>query len=136
MGLIYLDTVAVIYSMERFAEYWPRIRPLWERSSRREIVLVSSELTLLESLAGPIKRGDRALADDYEKLLTGTDMRLLPITLPVLKLAAWQRGDAGLRTPDAIHAATALLAGCDEFVTNDEGFRRVKNLPMRLIGAM
>lgn len=133
MGLIYLDTVAVIYSVERFAEHWPRLRPLWERSARHEVVLVSSELTLLEVLAGPIKQGNDELAADYEKLLTRTEMRLLPVTQPVLRMAAWLRGRAGLKTPDAIHAATALLSNCEEFVTNDADFRRVRDLPVRLV---
>jgi ADP-heptose:LPS heptosyltransferase len=29
--------------------------------------------------------------------------------------------ELNLRTPDAIHAATALLNGCELFVTNDSG---------------
>jgi len=136
VGLIYLDSVAVIYSMERFPAHWPRIRPLWEQSSRGEVVLTSSELTLHEALVGPLKHGNQALAADYEKLLTKTDVRLLPVSLPVLRLAAWLRVDAKLKTPDAIHAATALLAGCEAFITNDADFERVAKLPVRLISKM
>ena len=39
----------------------------------------------------------------------------------------------GLKTPDAIHAATALIHGCVMFVTNDTVFRRVPNLPLVLL---
>lgn len=35
-----------------------------------------------------------------------------------------------LKTPDALHAATALQAGCALFVTNDVGFRQVASLPL------
>lgn len=133
-SLVYLDSVAVIYSMEKFPEYWPRLRPLWERSARREITLCSSELTLLETLVGPIKHGNAALADEYERLLSKTEFRPLPITPPVLTAAARLRVESGLKTPDAIHAATALLAKCDAFVTNDSAFTRVAQLPTSLIG--
>jgi predicted nucleic acid-binding protein len=39
----------------------------------------------------------------------------------------------GLRTPDALHAATALATGCVPFVTNDPRFRRVLSLPLALL---
>ena len=34
----------------------------------------------------------------------------------------------GLKTPDALHAATSLLAGCDMFVTNDRKFEKLPDL--------
>jgi predicted nucleic acid-binding protein len=36
----------------------------------------------------------------------------------------------GLRTPGALHAATALAVGCALFVTNDPGFRRITGLSL------
>ncbi len=38
-----------------------------------------------------------------------------------------------LKTPDALHAATALLQGCKLFVTNDGAFRRVAHLPVTVL---
>jgi len=38
------------------------------------------------------------------------------------------RASSGLKTPDAIHAASALVAGCTHLITNDPAFRRVPNL--------
>ena len=43
--------------------------------------------------------------------------------------AARLRADTGLAIPDALHAATALRAGCALFITNDADFRRIKGLP-------
>ncbi len=40
--------------------------------------------------------------------------------LPVFDLATELRAQHGLKTPDALHLAAALRAGCDEFWTNDE----------------
>ncbi|MBC7527815.1 MAG: PIN domain-containing protein, partial [Chthonomonadaceae bacterium] len=54
---------------------------------------------------------------------------LLPITKDVLREAARLRATiSGLKTPDAIHAATALLNQCRLFITNDRGFLRVPGL--------
>jgi predicted nucleic acid-binding protein len=60
-------------------------------------------------------------------------MRLLPITQHILRDAARLRATTKLRTPDALHAATARQAGCVLFVTNDVGFRGVASLPLVLL---
>lgn len=44
--------------------------------------------------------------------------------------AARIRAETGLATPDALHAVTALGAGCTAFITNDTDFRRVDDLPI------
>jgi predicted nucleic acid-binding protein len=38
-----------------------------------------------------------------------------------------------LRTPDALHAATSRLRGCAQFLTNDDGFRKVPGLPVIIL---
>ena len=64
----------------------------------------------------------------YESLLTATDIRLLPISLDVLRESANLRATQNLKTPDAIHAATAFSANCEYIVTNDDGFKRLSNI--------
>ena len=95
--------------------------------------LVSSDLVLMETLVGPLKAGDTALAGAYEQLFQQAQTRLLPITHAILREAARLRATTRLRTPDALHAATALQTSCVLFVTNDVGFRGVPNLPVVLL---
>jgi predicted nucleic acid-binding protein len=38
-----------------------------------------------------------------------------------------------LKTPDALHAATALETACVLFVTNDKGFRRVPGINVAVL---
>jgi predicted nucleic acid-binding protein len=131
-GRIYLDANALIYSIERVGPYWPVIRPLWERQALGGLTLLGSELLITESLVAPLRRGDDALRDRYERVMA-TGMHLSPITSGILRRAAELRAAHGLKTPDAIHAATALIVGCDAFITNDTGFRRVPGLPLLLL---
>lgn len=132
-GLVYIDTMALIYTVERYPAYWPLLEPLWLVAQTRTIEIVSSELTLMEVLVGPLKSGNRTLENAFEQALLGTDMRLLPITQPILRAAARLRATTRLKTPDALHAATALNAGCALFVTNDVGFRGVASLPLVIL---
>ena len=60
------------------------------------------------------------------------EVSLIPATRDLWEDSARIRADTGLKTPDALHAATALRAGCALFVTNDTDFRRVDDLPVVL----
>ena len=90
---------------------------------------LTSELTLMETLAKPLQVQDVALETQYRSILVSSPgVRLHPISRAVLEQAARLRATAQLKTPDALHAATALEAGCAVFVTNDAAFRRVTGL--------
>ncbi len=127
-GSVYADVQILIYSVEKHPEYATLLRPLWQAVQGEGLEVVSSELTLMEALTGPLKRDDTALALDYEQLFH-KGVRLLPITQPILRQAAHLRAAIpGLRTPDALHAATAMLSNCVLLLTNDNGFRRIPEL--------
>jgi len=134
-GTVYIETPALIYTVERHPRYELLMRPLWQAVQAQTIIAVSSELALLETWVMPMRQGDAALLAAYERLLLHTpQMHLLPITQTILREAARLRASIpGLRTPDALHAATALEAGCTLFVTNDIGFRRIPNLPLAIL---
>jgi predicted nucleic acid-binding protein len=132
-GLVYLDANAIIYSVEKHPVYWPLLLPLWQAAKGMSIEIVSSDLALMETLIGPLKAGDTTLANTYEQLFQQAQTRLLPITQPILREAAQLRATTKLKTPDALHAATARQAGCVLFVTNDAGFRAVPSLPLVIL---
>jgi predicted nucleic acid-binding protein len=127
---IYLDTSAVIYSVERVPDYFSLLEPMWQKLQDDEIAIASSELTLLESLVLPLRNNNTALVSNYEQLLLGSKVQLIPISQTILRDAAQLRASTNLKTPDAIHAATALSENCSFFLTNDSGFRNVSGLPV------
>ena len=131
--IVYLDTAPIIYSVEKHADYLPLMKPLWLASQNGDVEVITSELTLLETLVAPIKQNDSLLYDAYENLLTKTEVRALPITAEVLHSAAELRAQYYLKTPDAIYAATALLNGCDLFVSNDPIFNRISGLRVEIL---
>ncbi|MBN1565724.1 MAG: PIN domain-containing protein [Anaerolineae bacterium] len=61
-------------------------------------------------------------------LVHNQDLRLLSITTRIAETAADLRARYNLRTPDALHVAAALDSGCDAFLTNDIGIRRVTEI--------
>jgi predicted nucleic acid-binding protein len=132
-GVVYIDTNPIIYSMEKHADYWGLMRPLWAAATARTVQLVASELLVLETLVGPLKAKNEPLLKDYERLFASADIHICPVSSRVLRLASELRADTGIKTPDAIHAATAMLENCGAFLTNDGGFGRVPKLPVVLL---
>ena len=131
---IYIDTVAAIYSVEWNREYFSLLQPLWLKFQAEEIELVSSELILMETLVLPLRNGDSILINAYEELLLSEPMQLVPINQSILRRAANLRATTNLKTPDAIHAATAISVNCDLFITNDKSFRNLSNLSIVILG--
>ncbi len=128
-GPVYVDTNIVIYAVEQIEPYQAVAAPLWDALSAGQQVVVTSQLTLLEVLVKPLRQGDQALADLYRQILLGTTgLTCQAVDLSLLVSAARLRADYNLRTPDAIHAASALASTCTLFVTNDPSFRRVPTL--------
>jgi predicted nucleic acid-binding protein len=133
-GRVYLDTQSVIYIVEQHPTYFPILRPVWAAAQAGTVRIVTSEITILETLIGPYKSGDTVMAANYEQTLALPVVDLVPITPAILRDAARLRAAiTRLRTPDAIHAATALAAAVTLFVTNDFDFRNVPGLPVDVL---
>jgi predicted nucleic acid-binding protein len=133
-GVAYVDTHALIYRVERIESYLTASEPLWGALDAGLAQVATSDLTLLEVLVKPLRDSNSPLVNLYRNVLLGTvGLNCLPVSRTVLESTATLRADHNLKTPDAIHAATALAAGCVLFVTNDAGFRRVPGLPVAVL---
>ncbi len=132
--LVYVDAQVVIYSVEQRGAWKPALEPLWAAYQAGTVDVVTSELSLLEVLVRPLREHDQPTAAAYRDALGGGLARMLPISPEVIERAARLRAAVrSLRTPDAIHAATAIQAGCVAFLSNDQGFRQVAGLPLVLL---
>ena len=133
-GCVYMDTNSVIYAVEKIEPYKTLLDPLWVAAQMGRIFIVTSELTWLETLVKPIRDNNAALEALYRAFLTAKEVRMLPATLALWEQAARLRS-LGLKTPDALHAATGLASGCTMFLTNDAAFQRVPGLPVTVLSA-
>lgn len=133
-GPVAVDAQIVIYSVEKHPVYSPILRPLWQAVQAGSLEVVCSELTVLEALVGPLKRGDGPMVVNFDNFFVLPGIRLLPVSMAVLRAAAHLRAAvAKLRTPDAIHAVTGQAASCSMFLTNDFAFRSVPGLPVTIL---
>ena len=132
-GSVYIDANAIIYSVERIEPYRELLAPMWQEAGAGRFALASSELVVLETLIKPLREGNARLEMLFRSIFAAAEMDLIPATLAIWEDAARIRAVTGLKTPDALHAATALQAECTLFVTNDGDFRRVEGLPIAVL---
>jgi predicted nucleic acid-binding protein len=83
---------------------------------------------MTELLVLPYRQGDQQRADDFYGLLsTYPNLEWIALNLEIADLAARIRAPHGLRTPDALLAATAENSLATALITNDPVFERVKS---------
>ena len=126
-GPVALDSSIFIYFIEEDRRLLPVLEPLFSAIAAGDLAAATSGLTLLEVLVQPLRANLPALAEAYERILTrSAGITLVPLHPRLLRMAAHLRATTGMKTPDAIQLAAALIAGCTVFLTND---RRIPAVP-------
>ena len=122
---VYLDSCIVIYLVEEHLDYGPRLATiLADLSKDTEIFLQLSDLTELECLVLPLRQKNQPVLDKYRAWFESVE--ILSLGREVFRRAAQLRADfVSLKTPDAIHLATAQQYACDQLWTNDDRLHRV-----------
>lgn len=120
MPRVYLDSCIVIYLIQG-----PESLSRTVRDGLISAKLCLSDLTRLECRVWPIREGDDELLAQFDGFFWSQDVECLAIRTDTFDLATELRARHGTKTPDALHLATAILGGCDEFWTNDNRLKAV-----------
>ncbi len=124
MRRVYLDSCFIIYLMEETPVFSAAARSFFAKHT--EATFCVSPLVRLEVLTRPMRDGNAALTLDYEDFLAAHVF--LPMNEAVFDQALRLRARHRLKTPDALHLATAQCHGCVEIWTNDERLNTVAGL--------
>ena len=125
-ALILVDTAPIIYTLEAHRRFAARFEPLFRRHEAGEIALAVTIVTIAEVLTGPMKAGEEALARRYRAALE--TWLVVDFTSDIAESAARLRGRYGLKLPDAIQLASALVINADALVTHDRDFDGVTGI--------
>ena len=120
MSLIYWDTMLFVYLLEANPQFAPRTKEIRARMHKRGDSLCTSIFTAGEVLTDPYRRGDRALASQIRDFLQPPTVEILPFTSDVANRYAQIRAANRVTPADAIHLASAAVAGVNLFLTNDQ----------------
>ncbi len=130
---IYCDSGILIYWLDQ-------VGPFHLRAESRMVALQGvgdrvaiSDLTRLECRVGVLKRRDVTALKVFDGFFARSDVELVPLTAAVFDRAAQLRVDLNLKTPDALHLAAAIEAGCDLFLSNDYRLSKCKDITVEVL---
>jgi len=124
-----MDTAPFIYFFEEHPLYIEKLNNLFNSVYTMGIPLITSIVTYIEVLTHPEKTGAKKLAAKYRDSLTNSELvSIYPLNLQVADMTVNFRVKYGLKTPDAIQLATAVVCGADYIITNDREWKRVRDV--------
>ena len=129
---LYMDASAIIYSIEGLPEFREATLAWIERAEARGSI-VTSRLARLECRVRPLRDRNVELLGRFEGFFARTGLELIEVTSDVIERATELRARHGIRTPDAIHIASAVVATADAFLTGDRDLLRHTDLSVRIV---
>ena len=131
---LYVETAPFIYFTEARAVYADKMRAIFAEVSDGRLEVLTSAVTIPETLMKPLQANDTSLVSRYRTMFYRTKgIRVISVSPSAGDLAADLRARHNLRTPDALHVACAIDTGCDAFLTNDTGIRRVSEIRILIL---
>lgn len=134
--IAFFDASALIYLIEGVEPFATRIRTALARLVRGNPALRAavSRLSWLECRVRPARENDDVTLGTYDAFFARPDLEWVELTRDVVELATAIRVRHGLRTPDALQAASCLQLGARHaFLTGDGGFRKVTGLSVQVL---
>ncbi len=133
---IFLDACIIIYWVEAAEPFYSKLAAQLRHVAEQypEHMLTVSRLSLLECLVKPLREKDSKTLSLYQDFFESTELTIIEIDSAVVDIATKLRADFGVRTPDAIQAASCLSTGERHiFLTNDKRFDSVSQLNILLL---
>ncbi len=134
--MIFLDASAVIYLIEGDPALQHSARQVLARLIARQTdpALVISAPSLLECRVDPIRRGSKDRLEKFDLFFSDPGLVIVELNQSIINKATQLRAHHGLRTPDALQAASCLAIDPETpFVTGDKDFKNLKALNTYLI---
>ena len=120
-SLVLLDSIALIYFLEINARYSKTAEEIFGRIESGELQGVMANLVFAELLV-PLYRSanSQAATGLANRLINFRNLEVVTLTTEISMEAARLRAEYGLRTPDAIHGATAIITQASGILTNNK----------------
>ncbi len=134
--IAFFDASALIYLIEGEEPFATKVRKELAAADKTypDLRAAISRLSWLECRVGPMKNNDNAALAAFDTFFARTDLVWVDMSKDVVELATAIRVQTGLKTPDAIQAASCLQFGYEHlFLTGDSAFRRVAELNVKLL---
>ena len=131
---VYVDTNIFIYFLERNDRYFESVVPFFQLFNDGLSLAYTGDAVVAETLYKPYQVNDTLRVSEFKEFFSNDEfITVLPHTKKVFELAAELSPKRGMKLIDALHYATAALAGCKFILTNDQGFTSSESMEVILL---
>jgi len=134
--ILFLDANIIIYRVEAVEPFATQVLATVQELVAKypDARFAVSRLSVMECLVKPLRNQNTADIDRYRSFFASAALQIVEISALIIETATVLRERHGLRTPDAIQAASAMsIQGPVTFLTGDKQFCKVPGLNVRLI---
>lgn len=134
--IAFFDASALIYLIEGAEPFAGRVRSELAQIARKhpKMGAALSRLTWLECRVRPARNNELAALAAFDSFFARPDLVWVELGKDVVELATAIRVKHGLRTPDALQAASCLQLGAKHiFLTGDAAFKKVAGLNVTVL---
>jgi len=133
---LFLDANIIIYRVEAVEPFNQLVLAIVQElvALHPDTGFAVSRLSMMECLVKPLRDQNNADVERYRGFFSSAGLQIVEVSSLVLETATILRARYGLRTPDAIQAASAMsINGPVMFLTGDKQFAKVPGLNVRLV---
>jgi uncharacterized protein len=131
---LYLDASVIIYAIESQQPFRDAvIARILQAEEATGGLTITSRLSRLECRVKPVREAKDDLLREYEEFFTRRLVKVAEITASIVERATDLRARYGVRTPDAIHLATAIEEHSDQFLTGDAVLARCTEVRVEVL---
>ncbi len=120
---VYVDTNIFVYFFEQHERYFDAVVLFFKLFNSGLSLAYTGDAVVAEILYRPYQLNDMVRVSEIKIFFGDAEMiTVLPHSTKVFELAAELSPKRGMKLIDALHYATAAIAGCSFILTNDAGF--------------
>jgi len=121
--LVYIDTNIFIYFLERHERYFDTVSSFFQLFNNGLSMAYTGDAVVAETLYKAYQVDDVVRVRNFKAFFDDDEfITVLPHNTKAFELAAELSPKRGMKLIDALHYATALIAGCNFILTNDAAF--------------
>ena len=134
MKFVFFDTSPLIYYLDGIEPFASKVENYMLSAMNEKYSLYTSTITDMEYLVYPYRVNNLVKISAYKSFLTNAHFLKVSINEKMAETAAQIRAKySGIKSMDALQLASAIISGCDVFLTNDKQLRQVEEMQVLLV---